>query len=92
MFYNFKVWLMNYMVFVYRGKSRDLRKIIVSILKSGVAQNVKKINYVQDYSLKDKNNSEKEEEKILLISAESEIKLIEFLSKNFSQIKRIYVN
>jgi len=83
---------MNYMVFVYRGKSRDLRKIIVSILKSGVAQNVKKINYVQDYSLKDKNNSEKEEEKILLISAESEIKLIEFLSKNFSQIKRIYVN
>ena len=83
---------MNYMVFAYSGKSRDLRKIIISILKSGVAQNVKKINYVQNYSLEDKNNLEKEEEKMLLISAESEIKLIEFLSKNFPQIKRIYVN
>ena len=75
---------MNYMVFAYSGKSRDLRKIIISILKSGVAQNVKKINYVQNYSLEDKNNLEKEEE--------TEIKLIEFLSKNFPQIKRIYVN
>lgn len=82
---------MSYMIFVYWWKSRDLRKIIVSILKSGVAQSIKKVNYVQNYSLKD-NNIEKKEEKILLISAENEANLIEFLSKNFPQIERIYVN
>lgn len=79
------------MAFTYGWKSRDLRKIIISILKSGVAESIKKINYVQNYSLKD-NNIEKKEEKMLLISTENEIKLIEFLSKNFPQIERIYVN
>ena len=79
------------MAFTYGWKSRDLRKIIISILKSGVAESIKKVNYVQNYSLKD-NNVEKKEEKMLLISTENEIKLIEFLSKNFPQIERIYVN
>ena len=79
------------MAFTYGWKSRDLRKIIISILKSGVAESIKKVNYVQNYSLKD-NNIEKKEEKMLLISTENEIKLIEFLSKNFPQIERIYVN
>lgn len=82
---------MNYVAFTYGWKSRDLRKIIISILKSGVAESIKKVNYVQNYSLKD-NNVEKKEEKMLLISTENEIKLIEFLSKNFPQIERIYVN
>ena len=82
---------MSYMIFVYWWKSRDLRKVIVSILKSGVAQSIKKVNYVQNYSLKD-NNIEKKEEKILLMSAENEANLIEFLSKNIPQIERIYVN
>lgn len=79
------------MAFTYGWKSRDLRKIIISILKSGVAESIKKVNYVQNYSLKD-NDIEKKEEKMLLISTENEIKLIEFLSKNFPQIERIYVN
>jgi hypothetical protein len=60
-----------------------LRKIIVAILKSGLANNVKKFNYVQNYSIKD-NKIEKAEEKILLMQSDNQDKLIDFLSKNFS--------
>jgi hypothetical protein len=60
-----------------------LRKIIVAILKSGLANNVKKINYVQNYSIKD-NKIEKAEEKIILMQSDNQDKLIDFLSKNFS--------
>jgi hypothetical protein len=60
-----------------------LRKIIVAILKSGLANNVKRFNYVQNYSIKD-NKIEKAEEKILLMQSDNQDKLIDFLSKNFS--------
>jgi hypothetical protein len=60
-----------------------LRKIIVAILKSGLANNVKKFNYVQNYSIKD-NKIEKAEEKIILMQSDNQDKLIDFLSKNFS--------
>jgi hypothetical protein len=59
-----------------------LRKIIVAILKSGLANNVKKFNYVQNYSIKD-NKIEKAEEKIILMQSDNQDKLIDFLSKNF---------
>ena len=74
---------MNYLTFLYRWNSRELRKIIVAILKSGLANNVKKFNYVQNYSIKD-NKIEKAEEKILLMQSDKQDKLIDFLSKNFS--------
>ena len=74
---------MNYLTFLYRWNSRELRKIIVAILKSGLANNVKKFNYVQNYSIKD-NKIEKAEEKILLMQSDNQDKLIDFLSKNFS--------
>lgn len=83
---------MDYLLFVYRWKSRDLRKIIVAILKSWVADNVKKINYVQNYLLKDWKNIEKNEEKILLIYTQDTEKLLDFLSKNFPQIEKINLN
>jgi hypothetical protein len=60
-----------------------LRKIIVEILKSGLANSVKRFNYVQNYSIKD-NKVEKAEEKILLMLSDNQDKLIDFLSKNFS--------
>jgi hypothetical protein len=60
-----------------------LRKIIVAILKSGLANNVKRFNYVQNYSIKD-NKIEKAEEKIILMQSDNQDKLIDFLSKNFS--------
>ena len=80
---------MSYFSFVYRWSSRDLRKVIMAILKSWLADNVKRINYAQNYILKDSKTIQKNEEKILLISANDEKKLNDFLLKNFSQIEKI---
>ena len=82
---------MNYTIFTYKWNSRELRKIIVAILKSWTAKNIKRVNYVQNYSSKEKN-IEKSEEKIILIYSENQDKLLEFLSKNFPQIEKINVN
>ncbi len=82
---------MDYITFVYRWTSRELRKVIFSILKSWIATNVKKFNYIQNYSFKE-NNIEKTDEKILLIYTENQDNLLNFLSKNFPQIERININ
>lgn len=82
---------MTYSIFTYKWNSRELRKIIATILKSWTAKNIKKLNYVQNYSLKEKN-IEKSEEKILLIYSENQDKILEFLSKNFPQIEKININ
>lgn len=78
--------------FIYKWKSRDLRRIIVSILKSWVADNVKKVNYVQNYSLKEWKGIEKNEEKILLVYTQDKNKLLNFLTKNFPQIEKVNIN
>ena len=79
------------LICLYRWKSRDLRKIIVALLKSWFATEIKKVNYVQNFVLVD-TKLEKTEMKMLVISTENEEKFIEFLSKNFPQIERIYLN
>jgi hypothetical protein len=81
---------MNYMMFVYKWTARELRKIILATLKSWVADEIKRFNYVQSYSVKEKN-IEKTEEKILLIHTKEEDKLLDFLS-NFQQIEKININ
>ena len=83
---------MGYLTFVYEWNSRDLRKIIVILFKSWLVDNVKKINYVHNYLLKNGKNIEKNEERILLINTQDENKLNEFLLKNFPQIKSIGLN
>ena len=82
---------MNFLTFVYRGNSRDLRKIILSLIKSWIADNIKRINYIQNYSVNDKS-VKKDEEKLILINAKDYDKLMDFLSKNFPQIERIKLN
>ena len=82
---------MDYLTFVYKGSSRDLRKIILALLNSWVADDVKRLNYCQDYSSYDKK-VEKGEEKIVLIHTENQGKLLDFLSKSFSQLERISIN
>ena len=82
---------MDYIAFVYKWNSRELRKIILVILKSWMADNVKKVNYVQNYTLQEKGVN-KVEEKILLIHSKKQDDLLDFLSKKFSQIERIYIN
>lgn len=82
---------MNFLTFVYRWNSRDLRKIILSLIKSWIADNIKRINYIQNYSMDDKS-VKKDEEKLILINAKDYDKLMDFLSKNFPQIERINLN
>lgn len=82
---------MIFLSYIYRGKSRELRKIITAILKSWIAEKIKKINYVQDYSLENQKIT-KTEEKILLIYTQDENRLLDFLSKNFPQIEKININ
>ena len=81
---------MNCFMFLYEWNSRDLKRIILSILKSWVVDNVYKLNYVQKFSIVDKIVN-KSEEKILLVYTKDEGKLMDFLSKNFPQLLRVYV-
>lgn len=82
---------MIFLSFVYRGTSRDLRKIITAILKSWIAEKIKRINYVQDYSFENQKII-KAEEKIILIYTQDENRLLDFLSKNFPQIEKIDIS
>jgi len=81
---------MNYLLFVYRGTSRDLKRVIISVLRSWFANDVKKLNYVNGFSLVDKKINKKEE-KIVLISTQNEINLIDFVHKNFPQLEEIKI-
>lgn len=81
---------MNNLIYVYKWKSRDFRKSIVALLKSWLAIEIKKMNYVHSFTIKD-NKVEKVEEKLVIIFTENEEKLIDFLSKNFSQFERISI-
>jgi vacuolar-type H+-ATPase subunit C/Vma6 len=83
--------MMKYMTFVYKWNSRELRKIILAILKSWMADNIKRLNYAQNYSLQEKW-IKKEEEKMVLIHTENVDDLLVFLSKNFPQIEKIDIN
>ena len=82
---------MNFLTFVYRWNSRDLKKIILSLIKSWIADNIKRINYIQNYSMDDES-VKKDGEKLILINAKDYDKLMDFLSKNFPQIERINLN
>ena len=79
---------MTYFVYAYVWKSRDLRKIIIALLKSWVVIDVKKMNYIHDYQLKN-SGIEKQESQLLIIWAEDEDKLSKFLLKNFPKLERI---
>ena len=63
----------------------------MALLKSGLVNEVKKVNYVQSFVL---NNSkiEKNEQKIIMVKTDDEEKFKTFLSKNFPQIERININ
>ena len=79
---------MKCLLFSYNGKSRELRKIIISLLKSWCAFRIQKFNYVQDFILKE-GIIEKNEIKYIIAYTEDEPKLLTFLSKNFPQVDRV---
>lgn len=81
---------MNVFSFLYNGSSRDLRKVIIAILRSGTANQIYKINYGQGFQLKEKD-IKKSEIKLLIMATDDEERLIDFLSKNFPQIERLNI-
>lgn len=79
----------NY-TFIYKGKSRELKKIITAILKSWLASNIYKVNYWQEFKLNEKK-VEKSEIKFLMMNSENKEKLSDFLSKNFPEIEEFNI-
>lgn len=82
---------MNYVTFIYRWWNRDLRRIINSLLRSWVAREIQKMNYIQNFCLKEKN-VEKTEVKLLFVLTDNWEKLLDFVLKNFPEIEKISVN
>lgn len=76
--------------FIYKGKSRDLKKIITAILKSWLASNIYKVNYWQEFKLNEKK-VEKSEIKFLMMNSDNKEKLSDFLSKNFPEIEEFNI-
>lgn len=79
---------MKCLLYSYDGNSRELKRIVISLLKSWCALKVHKFNYVQSFWLK-KNVVEKSEIKYMIIYTDDESNLLSFLSKNFPQLERI---
>jgi predicted DNA binding protein len=79
---------MNCLLFSYEGSSRELKKIIISLLKSWCASKVHKFNYVQSFWFNG-NVVEKSEIKYMIIYTSDEPKLLNFLSKNFPQVEKV---
>lgn len=81
---------MSSLLFSYIGNSRDLKRVIVSLLKSWCASKVEKVNYVQSFSLEE-SIIKKNEIKYIFVYTEDEWRLLNFLSKNFPQIEKVIV-
>lgn len=65
---------------------RKVRQLITMLLKSGVATEIKRLNYVQSYTLNDKS-IKKQEEKLLLIFGADSIKLQIILAKQAPDVR-----
>jgi len=72
------------MLLIAECSGRELRKVINIILKSNLATEVKKMNYIQSFSLIE-NKIKKSEQKILRIKTSEKDKLLSFLSKTLPQ-------
>lgn len=79
---------MDYNMYSYTWTARELKRVIVSLLKSGSAKNVQKLNYVQDFVLDEWWKVIKTEGKLVMICTNDESKLLKFLEKN-PQLKKI---
>jgi len=82
---------MNYSIYSYSWTTRELKRVIISLLKSGTAISIKKINYVQDFCLDEWWKVIKTEKKLVMIYTNDELKLSKFLEKN-SQLEKIIIS
>ena len=67
---------------------RELRKVIVSLLKSKVVTKVLKWNYVQEYSLKE-NKIQKNQKKILFVETDQKEKCLEIIKKQIEEVEEL---
>ena len=65
---------------------RKIRQLITMLLKSWVASEIKRLNYVQSYTLNDKT-IKKQEEKMLLILWADSTKIQSILAKQVPESK-----
>ncbi len=79
----------------YENNGRKLKQIITGLLKSWLATTIRRINYLQTYTLQD-NHIKKEQQKALIIEyiPEKEEKLKNFLQKSgitrYNEIKNTW--
>ena len=76
------------MLFTFPNDWRKLRKLITWLLKAKLATEIKKLNYVQSYTLID-DGIVKKQEKLVYISTEHPDKVQIFLTKSFPEAKTI---
>ncbi len=70
------------LMFHYPNEGRKLQRLIIAVLKQGLATSINRLNYVKKYTLV-AGKLHREEEKILLIKTDEEKKekLLAFLQK-----------
>lgn len=71
------------LIFFYKNDGRKLKQIITWLLKSWAATNIRRLNYLQSYTLHD-NKIQKVEEKAVLVqfSPENQNKVESLLKKS----------
>lgn len=76
------------MFFTYPDTGRKLRQTITGLLKSGLTSEVKRLNYIKSYTLKE-GKLHKQEEKLLRIAStpDQEASITKFLAKACPEAK-----
>jgi uncharacterized protein involved in tolerance to divalent cations len=72
------------MLLLFPNDGRKLRKLILGLLKAKLATEIKRLNYVQSYTLVNEH-IEKKEEKLIVIQTEHKEKVLAFLQKSFPE-------
>jgi len=70
---------------------RELRKIITMLLKSKLATNITKMNYVQEYSL-EQDKVVKKEKKLLYFHTEDKNQCLEMIRKQNPSANEIFLD
>jgi uncharacterized protein involved in tolerance to divalent cations len=81
------------LIFFYKNDGRKLKQIITWLLKSWAATTIKRINYLQSYTLHD-NKIQKTEEKAVLVeyTPENQNKVEAMLKKSDIKNYKILIN
>ena len=69
------------LIFFYKNDGRKLKHIITELLKSWAATEIKRINYIQSYTLHEKNIQKTEEKAVL----------VDYLPENLKKVEAILI-